>query len=499
MSDTFGEYEQHDTLGLAHLIRRGEVTRSQVLDAAIERIERRNPALNAVVTTTFDRARHAIANGLPDGPFTGAPYLLKNLRHAYAGVPLTDGSKSLRHFVPGYTATLVERLERAGLVILGMTNVPEFGITPVTEPDLHGLCANPWNTARSAGGSSGGSAAAVAAGMVPSASASDGGGSIRIPASNCGLFGLKPTRARTPSGPVQGEGWFGMSVSHAVTRSVRDSAALLDVTRGAEPGDPYVAPPPERPYLDEVGTDPGRLRIGVLEGGIFHDDVHSECRAAAVGTTSLLEHLGHDVQPLRLDIDRTATIEAFLTLVASSAAAAIDDVANLKGQRAPAAEEYELTTWMLRLVGRKLTGQEAAAALTHLRGVGRSVAATMTNRRLDVIMSPTLAEPPLRHHALDPTAAEQRVLGALRVAPVRPALLAVFRQMAETVLAPIPNTPLFNITGQPAMSVPLHWTADGLPVGVQFAGRFGDEATLFRLAAQLEAAQPWFDRRPAVA
>lgn len=496
MSEAFAEYEQHDTVGLAHLIRTGEISRDTVLDAAIERIERRNPALNAVVTTAFDRARHAIANGLPDGPFTGAPYLLKGLNHAWAGVRMTDGSRSLRDYVPGYSATLVERLEATGLVVLGMTNVPEFGITPVTEPDLHGVCANPWDTARTAGGSSGGSGAAVAGGMVASASASDGGGSIRIPASHCGLFGLKPTRARTPSGPIAGEGWFGLSVSHALTRSVRDSAALLDATHGAEPGDPYMAPTLDRPFSEEVGADPGTLRIGVLDGGIFHDDIRPECRTAVTRSVALVEGLGHRVDRMRLDIDREATIKAFLTLVAASTAATLSDVAQLKGQRTPAPEEYELTTWMLRLVGRKLTGQQVATALTHLRGIGRTVAAAMATQQIDVILTSTLTEPPMRHHALDPTATEQRVLETLRRVPVKPALLALFHQLAQTTLAPIPNLPLFNITGQPAMSVPLHWTADNLPVGVQFAGRFGDEATLLRLAAQLEAAQPWFTRRP---
>lgn len=499
MSAAFAEYEQHDTVGLAHLIATGEISRTEVLHAAIERIEQRNPTLNAVVTTTFDRAEHAIANGLPEGPLTGAPYLLKDLNHAWAGVRMTDGSRSLRDFVPAYSATLVERLQAAGLVVLGMTNVPEFGITPVTESELHGVCANPWNTSRTAGGSSGGSGAAVAAGMVASASASDGGGSIRIPASHCGLFGLKPTRARTPSGPGGAEGGFGLGVSHALTRSVRDSAALLDATHGPEPGDPYAAPRPDRPFMQEVGADPGRLRIGVIDGGIFHDDIRAECRAAVAHTAALVEHLGHDVRSVRLDIDRAATIEAFLTIVAASTAATLHTVATMKGQRAPAPDEFELATWMLHLVGRKLSGQQVAAALTYLRGVGREVATTTRAQQIDVIVTSTLAGPPMRHHALDPTDTEHRVLEALRRVPVKPALLAMFHQLSRHVLAPIPSLPLFNITGQPAMSVPLHWTSDNLPVGVQFVGRFGDEATLFRLASQLEAAQPWFDRRPPLA
>jgi amidase len=494
--DGFGDYEQHDALGLAHLIRAGEVTAHEVLREAIARIERRNPPLNAVITTTFERAQRRIADGTGDGMFAGAPFLLKGLNQALEGVPLADGSRSLRTWVPSYTSTLVQRYEAAGLVILGATNVPEFGLVPVTEPDLHGVCANPWDPSRTAGGSSGGSAVAVAAGMVPAASASDGGGSIRIPASQCGVFGLKPTRARTPSGPVHAEGWFGMSVSHALTRSVRDSAALLDVTQGPEPGDPYAAPAPDRPFLEEVGTDPGRLRIGMIDGGIFHDDIHAECRAAVADAGRLLGDLGHEVVPVTLPIDRATIIEAFLTIVAASTAATIAEIAALKRQRAPDPAEYELGTWITGLIGRKLTGAQVVAAHTYLRSVGRITAAAMGAHDIAVIMTSTLATPPLPHHALDPSPAEQRLLAALRRAPVRPALMALFRQLSDLVLAPIPNSPLFNITGQPAMSVPLHWTADDLPIGVQFAGRFGDEATLFRLAAQLEAARPWFHHRP---
>jgi amidase len=494
--DPFLEYEQHDALGLAQLIRNGEVSASEVVEAAIRRIERRNPPLNAVITTTFERARRQVGDGVGDRPFAGVPFLLKGLGQAVEGVPLSDGSRALRHFVPSYTTTLVARYEAAGLVILGATNVPEFGLVPVTEPDLHGVCANPWDNARTAGGSSGGSGAAVAAGMVPAAAASDGGGSIRIPASQCGLFGMKPTRARTPSGPIGADGLFGLSVSHALTRSVRDSAALLDVTQGPEPGDPYGAPAPERPFLDEATAAPGRLRVGVIKGGIFHDDIDPQCRAAVAGAGRLLADLGHDVVALRLPIDRAATIEAFLTIVAAATAASINDVAGLNGQRTPDPAQYELETWVTGLIGRKLTGAQVAAATTYLRMVGRTVARAMLTDGVDVIMTSTMAFPPHRHHALDPSPAERRYLEVLRRAPVRPALMATFRRLSRMVLAPIPNTPLFNITGQPAMSVPLHWTTDGLPVGVQFAGRFGDEATLFRLASQLETAQPWFNRRP---
>jgi amidase len=493
---TFAEYTDHDAVGLASLVRGREVAAAEVLEAAIDRVERHNPVINAVVDTAFDRARRTVADGVPDGPLAGVPYLFKGLSHAWTGARLTMGSRALRSHVPAYTATLVERLEAAGVVGLGMTNVSELGIMPVTEPELHGACATPWDLTRTAGGSSGGAAAAVAAGMVPAASASDGGGSIRIPASNCGLFGLKPSRGRTPSGPIAADGLFGLSASHAVTRSVRDSALLLDVVAGPEPGDPYTAPSSARPFSEEVGADPGALRVGVVDGGILHDDIAPECRRAVTSATALVGELGHEVTPLRLDVDRAASAEALVILFAATVAGALADIARMKGQASPSAAEYELATWVLHLVGRRLTGGQVAAAFTHVRALGRSIAQQLDRERIDVVLTSTLADPPLPHHALDPTATERNLLEAVRRVPVRPALMPVLQRLATKVMAPIPNVPVFNMTGQPAMSVPLYWTPDGLPVGVQFAGRYGDEATLLRLAAQLETARPWFDRRP---
>jgi amidase len=493
---TFADYTDYDAVGLAALIRGGHVSAAEVIDAAIDRIERHNPVLNAVVETAFDRARRTVLDGVPDGPLAGVPYLFKSLSHAWSGARLTMGSRALRAHVPAYSSTLVQRLEAAGVVGMGMTNVPELGIMPVTEPELHGVCANPWDLTRTAGGSSGGAAAAVAVGMVPAASASDGGGSIRIPASNCGLFGLKPSRGRTPSGPVAADGLFGLSASHALTRSVRDSALLLDVAVGPEPGDPYAAPGRARPFSDEVGTDPGALRIGVVDGGILHDDIAPECRDAVASATALVGELGHEVTPLRLDIDRAATGEALVILFAASVAGAISDITRLKGQRSPRADEYELETWVLQLVGRRLSGAQVAAAFTHIRVLGRTIAQQLDRERIDVVLTSTLADPPLSHHALDPTATERGLLEAVCRVPVRPALMTLLRSLSRKVMAPIPSVPVFNMTGQPAMSVPLHWSADGLPVGVQFAGRYGDEATLLRLAAQLEQARPWIDRRP---
>ncbi|HKX73802.1 MAG TPA: amidase [Acidimicrobiia bacterium] len=489
----FAEYEDYDGLGLADLIRRGEVTAAEVLEAAIERIEARNPQFNAVIWKMYDRARARISRTLPEGPFSGVPFLLKDLGLAYRGAPLTNGSRSLRDYVPNFNGTLADRQEAAGLVILGKTNTPEFGLSPVTEPELHGPTANPWDQRFSCGGSSGGAAAAVAAGMVPLAHASDGGGSIRIPASLTGLFGLKPTRARVPVGPVFGESWFGLSVSHAITRSVRDSAALLDLTHGPEPGDPYAAPSPERPYLEEVSLPPPKLSVALSPEPLLGDESHEVCRAGVHETGRLLESLGHRVAYVEVPIERERLTQAFLTLGAAEAAVLLQQTAELAGKEAPDPADYELATWVLGAAGRKLAAADMAQALIEIRMAGRAMA--RFHAQFDVLVTSTLGRPAIAHGDLAPTASERLVLETLRRAPLGPALMTVFHRLADRVLAPIPNTPLFNMTGQPAMSVPLHWSEGGLPIGVQFATAFGQEGLLFRLAGQLEEARPWFHRR----
>jgi Asp-tRNA(Asn)/Glu-tRNA(Gln) amidotransferase A subunit family amidase len=436
------EYEKQDALGLAAWVRDGEVSATELLEAAVSRVEARDPALNAVVIRAFEEGRKAIEAGLPDGPFRGVPWLLKDLYAAWKGVRLTNGSRFFSDNVPDREIELVARYRRAGLVCFGRTSSPEFGITTTTESLLFGQTRNPWNLAHSAGGSSGGAAAVVAAGILPAAHASDGGGSIRIPASCCGLFGMKPTRARVPSGPFVGEGWSGMSTAHAVTRSVRDSAALLDVCQGPANGDPYWAPPPARPYLEEMGADPGRLRIA-LQTRAFNDvAVDPECERAARDAATLCRSLGHEVEEAELRIDREEMGRATQVLIAS----------NLHASLQERVEE----------LGREFTGVSA-----FLEGY-------------DVLLTPTMATPPLP-------------LG--RVALTRTDLPGLMGDLARTV----GFTQLFNASGHPAMSVPLAWSESGLPLGVQFAGRFGDEATLYRLAAQLEAAQPWFGKRPEAA
>ncbi len=466
-----------DATAQADLVRRKEVKPIELVEAAITRIERLNPTLNAVVTRMYDQARAlAESSTLPDGPFSGVPFLLKDLMAAYAGVPMTAGSRFLRDLTPEHDSELVRRLKRAGLVILGKTNTPELGILPTAEPELFGPARNPWDTARTTGGSSGGSAAAVAARIVPMAHANDGGGSIRIPASCCGVFGLKPTRARNPLGPDIGDAISGLVAEHAVTLSVRDSAALLDATAGPDVGDPYWAPPPARPFRDEAGADPGRLRIAFTTTPATGVPVHADCVTAVREAARLCESLGHEVAEAAPEVSGELLSQAFITLWSSGCAWAIDSMAFVTG-RTPTPEEFEPLTWALYGLGRAQTAPAYLTALTQLQFVSRLVAGFFT--RYDVWLTPTLGEPPVP-------------LGTFASLPDDP-LAGLFR--AATF---VPFTPICNVTGQPAMSVPLFWNTEGLPVGAHFVGRFGDEATLFRLAAQLEAARPWIGRRPPV-
>jgi amidase/6-aminohexanoate-cyclic-dimer hydrolase len=468
------DYASHDAIALAERVRKGEVKPRELLELAIGLAER-HASLGAVVIPMFEEARRAVEADLPDGPFRGVPFLLKDLHAAFAGVRLTNGSRLFRDCVPDYDSELVARYKRAGLVVFGRSASPEFGITTSTESVLFGQTRNPWNPARSAGGSSGGAAAAVAAGILPAAHASDGGGSIRIPASCCGLFGLKPTRARIPAGPRVGEGWSGMSISHVVSRSVRDSAALLDATHGPDPGAPYWAPPVERPYLEEVDSSPGRLRIALQTVSFNGSDTHADCVAAARDAAGLCAELGHEVEEARLAIDAEAFGRASQVIIAANLRLSLDDRAAELG-RELREDDVEPATWAMAQLVLQAGATDYARAIRTIHAVGREVARFLEGH--DVLLTPTMATPPVE-------------LGVLALTNTDVASLLV------PLMATVGYTQLFNASGNPAMSVPLHWNAAGLPVGVQFAGRFGDEATLYRLAAQLEAARPWFDRRPA--
>jgi amidase len=468
------EYASFDAFALAELVRKKEVKPLELVDAAIEKIEKLNPNLNAVITPLFEQARKAAAGDLPQGPFTGVPYLLKDIGAVLGGVRMTMGTAFLKDFVPDHDSELVLRLKRAGLVIVGKTSTPELGILPTTESHFLGRTRNPWNLDRTTGGSSGGSAAAVAARIVPAAHANDGGGSIRIPASCCGVFGLKPTRARNPLGPDLGDMFGGLIAEHAVTRSVRDSAALLDATSGPDIGDPYWAPPPARPFLREVGANPGKLRIAFTATGVPGTSIHPDCTAAVKDAAKLCADLGHEVEEASLPVNRELIAKAFMVLWSSGCAWTIDGLA-MATRKTPSPDQFEPLTWVLYEMGKKQSASSYLLSVTLLQKISRDLA--RASQKYDVWMTPTLAEPPVP-------------LGSFDSPPEDP--LRGYRR-AESF---VPFTPICNVTGNPAMSVPLFWNKEGLPVGTHFIGRFGDEATLFRLAAQLESARPWGNRRP---
>jgi amidase len=485
------EYDRLDGLGLAALVAQKQVTPKELLEAALQRAEARNPALNAVVLRFDEVAHRAAAGPLPPGPFRGVPFLLKDLTTRFAGQPLTCSSRLLEHYVPDFDCEYVRRLKAAGLVVFGRTNTPEFGILGITEPALRGPTRNPWNLRHTPGGSSGGSGAAVAARLVPMAQAGDGGGSIRIPASACGLFGLKPTRGRVSRGPDAGEGWSGLAQEHVLTRSVRDSAAMLDLLAGNIPGDPYWAPPVARPFLEEVTTSPGRLKIAFTRSSLFGRVTHPDCLAALDSAVTLLGELGHQVTEAAPEFSREELVRAYLLVVASAVAGDVEAAIRAVGRR-PTPEELEPQTRALALAGKKSSALDHYQAVQAMHRAGRALAAF--HRDYDLLLTPTLAQPPVEVGSLALTPSQRFQLSALFALPLKPLIDALLEQMAAESLEPTPNTQLFNQTGQPAMSVPLYWSAAGLPIGVQFAGRFGDEATLFRLAGQLEQARPWADR-----
>ena len=463
-----------DATAQAERIRRKEITALELVDAAIERIERLNPKVNAVIATAYDQARAQARSVLPDAPFAGVPYLIKDLITSWGGVPMASGTSFMHGFVPDHDSELVRRLKRSGFIILGKTNVPELGQLPTTEPRMFGPTLNPWDTGRTAGGSSGGSAAAVASGMVPAAHGNDGGGSIRMPASCCGLFGLKPTRARTPMGPDFGDIMSGLVVEHAITRSVRDSAAILDATSGPDTGDPYSAPQPARPFLEEVGADPGRLRIAYCSTTTKGLQAHPDCVAAVEDAAKLCADLGHDVVEKAPALNPKLIGRPLFIVSSTGCAATMEGLAQLTGQTLTQ-DQFEPITWALYETGCKQTACSYLLAQNSLNQVARGLARFFDD--FDVWLTPTLGEPPVP-------------LGTFESPPDDP-LQGLFR--CGTFM---PFTAICNVTGQPAMSVPLFWNEEGLPIGSQFISRFGDEATLFRLAAQLEEARPWAERRP---
>ncbi len=473
----FADYEQYDALGLADLVRRRQVSPLELLEAAIERVEARNPAVNAVVLKLYDLARRTIASGLPDGPFAGVPYLMKDLTASIAGVPMTRGSRFFADTPPATAdSEHVARLKRAGLVIFGRTSTCEMGLSLTCEPQLYGPTRNPWDRTRISGGSSGGAAAAVGARILPMAHASDGFGSIRAPAACCGVVGLKPTRARNTFSPFAGEGLGGLSTEHAVTLTVRDCAALLDATAGLGSGDPYGAPPPARPYLQEVGAPSGTLRIARTAKAPNGATVEAESLKALSEVAKLCADLGHHVEQADPHVDGAAIVPTFLTLATANTAV---NLASHPTAGRPAREgEVERVTWLTGQRGQAVTAADYVRATQTAHRLGRQMAAF--HQRYDVLLTPGLATLPVKLGWID-------------------MMLDDFDEYWRRVFAFSPFTVWFNITGQPAMVLPLGRSADGRPVAVQLVGRFGDEATLFRLAAQLEGARPWFTRKPPLA
>jgi Asp-tRNA(Asn)/Glu-tRNA(Gln) amidotransferase A subunit family amidase len=470
------ELDRYDALGLAELVRKREVTGEALLDRAIARVEAVNPQINAVVLKHYDVARRQLAEQRPAGPFAGVPFLLKDLNAALAGTVTTDGSRAFADWTASDDSTLPRRAKAAGLTIFGKTASPEFGLTVSTESVLWGQTRNPWNLEHIAGGSSGGAAAAVAARILPIAHASDGGGSIRIPASCCGLFGLKPSRGRIPSGLGRGVGWNGLSTQHAVSLGVRDSAALLDALAGPEPGDSIVPSAPEGSFLSAVGRAPKALRIGVVETAPTGVPVHPDVRAALEDTVALLEGLGHHVERTRYDLDGERLAEALLLTISVDVASRLDRRGEERG-RPVSRDEVEPVTWSMAERGRKVGAQAYLEARGAFDAAGGVVG--LMFERHDLILSPTLAEPP-------------GLLGRLSLSPTD------FGEYGRALGAFSPYTALQNEIGIPAMSVPLCWNGAGLPIGMMFSAPYGAEARLFALAGQLEAARPWIDRRPPV-
>src|SRR6202043_3526391 len=471
---TFKEYGSYDAVGLADLVRKKQVSATELLDEAIARTARVDPQINAVVVKHYDYAQRQIERGLPDGPFTGVPFLLKDLE-LLEGTRTTSGASVYKDNVADHTGTLAQRFLKAGVTIFGKSSSPEFGLMPTTEPRLFGPTRNPWNLAHSSGGSSGGAAAAVAARIVPVAHASDGGGSIRIPASASGVFGLKPTRARNPIGPDRGEGWAGFSCGHVVSMSVRDSAAILDAIHGAEPSSPYVAPPPKRPFAEEVGRDPGRLRIAFTDKSPYGETIDPEIAAATREVAALLAGLGHDVEERapQLAADPAAVMS---TIIGANTALNVR-LAEHRFGRAMTHEDFEVLTLATAHNGQKATAADYVAAQQSAFQISRGLAAFF--QTCDVFLCPTLCSPPLRIGELDTMSQD-------------------LSQIAPTLRRYMPATSMFNMSGQPSMSVPLAWNAAGLPLGMMFSARFGDEATLFRLAGQFEQERPWRGKLPPV-
>jgi amidase len=491
----FSEYLKLDAVALAEAVERREVTARELLELALAQSARAQPKTNAICRMMVTEARGQLDQPLAR-PFAGVPFLIKDCAQDYAGLPTSFGSRALLGHVAAEHAHVVRRYLDAGFVIFGKTNLPELALKGVSDSRAFGRACNPWNVDHTPGGSSGGAAAAVASGVVPMAAGNDGGGSIRIPAACCGLFGLKPSRGLVSSGPAYGEYWYGASSEGVISRSVRDSAAALDIIAGGEPGDPFLTTEPAVVYAQAMTRDPGRLRIGFTTASPIGTTVHPEAKAAVDHAATLLRSLGHEVEEASPDIDGAALAKSFLYVYFGQVPVVVAE-ARAKGARRA---DFEVLTRVLATIGGAISAGALTAQLLKWNEFARGLA--RFHARYDLLLTPTLAHPPVRHGEGDPKASEQTMLDLLDRAGVlgllaRAGLLdGTIDRIARDSLQYVPFTQLANLTGTPAMSVPLHWTADGLPLGVQFVGRLGDEPRLLQLARQLEQAQPWFDRLP---
>jgi amidase len=492
MGQQFEEYLQYDATGLAELVMKGDVTPSELLESALARAHTVNPQINAICTPMFDLARQRAIEPLT-GVFAGVPFLIKDFLQEHAGIPSTLGSRAGRQWRVTEHAEVVRRFLDSGLVIFGVTACPELGLKAVTESERYGVTRNPWNLQLTPGGSSGGAAAAVAAGIVPMAGANDGGGSIRIPASYCGLFGLRPSRGRVPSGPRQSEYWHGANSDLVVCRSVRDAAGMLDVLCGPDVGAPYVIPRPDRAFADEVGRDPGHLRIAFSSRSPLGGDVAPAQKEAVDATVRLLSDLGHRVEEAVAPVDGEELARCYQNLYFVYAAVTIRSMC-LRNGAAP--REFEPSTRVLGALGQQISAADYVADLEKWNQFARSMGAFF--QTYDLYLTPTVAQPPAQigETALTPfESVAARVALVLRGEGIL-RRLGLVEQSFRKSLERTPFTQLANLTGTPAMSVPMYWDGNGLPVGVQFIARNGAEALLLRLAAQLEVARPWAQKRP---
>jgi len=493
----FAEYDSYDALGLAELVRAGQVSSADLVEESISRIERLNPQINSVVFELFDAARTRASRGLGNGPFAGVPFLVKDLIQRIPGVPTQEGSMFFKGWTPTEETNLYRRWLDAGVVPVAKTATSELGLLPVVETELHGVTRNPWMLDRTAGGSSGGSGSSVAAGLAPMGSGGDGGGSIRVPASCCGLFGHKPSRARNPSGPTASEHWSGYVSEHVLTRTVRDSAAMLDATHGPDDTTPYFAAPIEGTFLGATESDPRPLRIAFHSDPAMPAAVHPDCRAAVEDAARLCAELGHHVEEVPPRHDTVALGRAFLVVIGANVAAEIREGEEIRDRRATS-KDFELTTWVAHMLGKAVTAEDFLVAYRALLTETRRLVDVY--RDYDLVLTPTLGTPPVRIGELKPHGADliaQKVVTALNwSAPL--ASTKIIDQAAQSTFSFVPFTPVANFTGQPSMSVPLYWNAEELPIGVMFTGRPAEETLMFSLAAQLERARPWRDRRPPV-